>query len=87
MDNMLAIVDAFSDFGLIRKEPVLTCGGGLVSHVIFPPFLSSVSPVLPSPSFGLSRCRMFGPTGYRSVSHTRIYRRYGGTSGLLGSNM
>lgn len=34
MDNMLSIVDAFSDFGLIRKEPVLTCGGGLVSHVI-----------------------------------------------------
>lgn len=34
MDNMLSIVDAFSDFGLIRKEPVLTCGGGLVTDVV-----------------------------------------------------
>jgi 3-dehydroquinate synthase len=33
MDTMLSLVDAFSDFGLIRKEPVLVCGGGLVTDV------------------------------------------------------
>lgn len=33
MDTMLSLVDAFGDFGLIRKEPVLTIGGGLVTDV------------------------------------------------------
>lgn len=33
MDTMLSLVDAFSDFGLIRKEPVLAVGGGLVTDV------------------------------------------------------
>ena len=27
------IVDAFSDFGLVRKEPVLVVGGGLITDV------------------------------------------------------
>jgi len=33
MDTMLNLVDAFAKFGLIRKEPVLTVGGGLVTDV------------------------------------------------------
>lgn len=33
MDTMLNLVDAFSKFGLIRKEPVLAVGGGLVTDV------------------------------------------------------
>jgi 3-dehydroquinate synthetase len=33
MDTMLQIVDAFDDFGLVRKEPVLVVGGGLVTDV------------------------------------------------------
>ena len=33
MDTMLGIVDEFNDFGLIRKEPVLAMGGGLVTDV------------------------------------------------------
>jgi len=33
MDTMLQFVDAFADFGLIRKEPVLAIGGGLVTDV------------------------------------------------------
>lgn len=33
MDTMLGIVDAMNDFGLIRKEPVLAVGGGLVTDV------------------------------------------------------
>ena len=33
METMLSLVDAFADFGLIRKEPVLTVGGGLVTDV------------------------------------------------------
>jgi 3-dehydroquinate synthase len=33
MDTMLSIVDALDDFGLIRKEPVLVVGGGLVTDV------------------------------------------------------
>lgn len=31
--TFLSIVDAFSDFGLVRKEPVLVVGGGLVLDV------------------------------------------------------
>ncbi|KAH9816575.1 hypothetical protein DFH28DRAFT_965656 [Melampsora americana] len=33
MDTMLSLVDAFQDFGLVRKEPVLVLGGGLVTDV------------------------------------------------------
>lgn len=33
MDTMLSLVDAFNKFGLIRKEPVLAVGGGLVTDV------------------------------------------------------
>lgn len=33
MDTMESLVDAFDDFGLIRKEPVLVVGGGLVTDV------------------------------------------------------
>lgn len=33
MDTLLSIVDAFSDFNLVRKEPVLVVGGGLVTDV------------------------------------------------------
>jgi len=33
INTFLSIVDAFSDFGLVRKEPVLVVGGGLVSDV------------------------------------------------------
>lgn len=33
MDTMLSLVDAFADYGLIRKEPVLAIGGGLVTDV------------------------------------------------------
>lgn len=33
MTTMLSLVDAFEEFGLIRKEPVLALGGGLVTDV------------------------------------------------------
>lgn len=33
METMLSLVDAFADFGLIRKEPILSVGGGLVTDV------------------------------------------------------
>ncbi|EJU01177.1 3-dehydroquinate synthase [Dacryopinax primogenitus] len=33
MTTMLSLVDAFDKFGLIRKEPVLVIGGGLVTDV------------------------------------------------------
>lgn len=33
METMESLVDAFDDFGLIRKEPVLVVGGGLVTDV------------------------------------------------------
>lgn len=33
MDTMLSLVEAFAQFGLIRKEPVLAVGGGLVTDV------------------------------------------------------
>lgn len=33
METLQAIVDAFADFGLVRKEPVLVVGGGLVLDV------------------------------------------------------
>ncbi len=33
MDTLLSIVNAFSDFNLVRKEPVLVVGGGLVTDV------------------------------------------------------
>ncbi|KZV94288.1 Dehydroquinate synthase-like protein [Exidia glandulosa HHB12029] len=33
MTTMLSLVDAFNTFGLIRKEPVLAMGGGLVTDV------------------------------------------------------
>lgn len=33
METLEAIVDAFADFGLVRKEPVLVVGGGLVLDV------------------------------------------------------
>lgn len=33
MSTMLSMVDKFNDFGLIRKEPVLVMGGGLVTDV------------------------------------------------------
>ncbi|KAH7132077.1 putative 3-dehydroquinate synthase [Dendryphion nanum] len=33
MDTLLAIVDTMTDFGIIRKEPVLVVGGGLVTDV------------------------------------------------------
>ena len=33
MDTLLSIIDAFSDFNLVRKEPVLVVGGGLVTDV------------------------------------------------------
>jgi 3-dehydroquinate synthase len=33
MDTFVSIVNAFSDFGLVRKEPVLVVGGGLVLDV------------------------------------------------------
>jgi 3-dehydroquinate synthase len=36
MDTMLAIVDALDAFGLVRKEPVLVVGGGLVTDVCVP---------------------------------------------------
>ncbi|MBD1831175.1 sedoheptulose 7-phosphate cyclase [Cyanobacteria bacterium FACHB-472] len=34
VDTFLSIVDAFSEFDLVRKEPVLVVGGGLVSDVV-----------------------------------------------------
>jgi 3-dehydroquinate synthase len=33
METMLSIVDAMDEFGLVRKEPVLVVGGGLVTDV------------------------------------------------------
>jgi len=33
ISTMLEMVDAFADFGLVRKEPVLVIGGGLVTDV------------------------------------------------------
>ncbi|PVI02614.1 2-epi-5-epi-valiolone synthase-like protein [Periconia macrospinosa] len=33
MDTLLRIVDSMTDFGIIRKEPVLVVGGGLVTDV------------------------------------------------------
>jgi len=33
LDTFSLIVDAFADFGLVRKEPVLVVGGGLVTDV------------------------------------------------------
>ncbi|ORY00027.1 hypothetical protein BCR34DRAFT_668341 [Clohesyomyces aquaticus] len=33
MDTLLKIVDSMTDFGIIRKEPVLVVGGGLVTDV------------------------------------------------------
>jgi len=33
LDTFEAIVDAFADFGLVRKEPVLIVGGGLLTDV------------------------------------------------------
>ncbi|MBW4541870.1 MAG: sedoheptulose 7-phosphate cyclase [Myxacorys chilensis ATA2-1-KO14] len=33
IETFEAIIDAFSDFGLVRKEPVLVVGGGLVTDV------------------------------------------------------
>lgn len=33
MDTLLSIVDAFAEFNLVRKEPVLVVGGGLVTDV------------------------------------------------------
>ncbi len=33
MDTLLSIVDAFSNFNLVRKEPVLIVGGGLLTDV------------------------------------------------------
>lgn len=33
LDTFSSIVDAFADFGLVRKEPVLVVGGGLVTDV------------------------------------------------------
>ncbi|CAA9579608.1 Demethyl 4-deoxygadusol synthase MysA [uncultured Synechococcales cyanobacterium] len=33
LDTFQSIVDAFADFGLVRKEPVLIVGGGLVTDV------------------------------------------------------
>ncbi|KAG0150686.1 hypothetical protein CROQUDRAFT_651906 [Cronartium quercuum f. sp. fusiforme G11] len=33
MDTMLSLIDAFNKFGLVRKEPVLVLGGGLVTDV------------------------------------------------------
>jgi len=33
METMLKMVDAFVDFGLVRKEPVLVIGGGLITDV------------------------------------------------------
>ncbi|KAJ3489975.1 hypothetical protein NLI96_g1753 [Meripilus lineatus] len=33
MDTMLSIVDAMTDFGIVRKEPVLVVGGGLCTDV------------------------------------------------------
>lgn len=34
IDTFLSIVDAFSEFGLVRKEPVLIVGGGLLTDVV-----------------------------------------------------
>lgn len=33
MDTLLSICDAITDFGIIRKEPVLVVGGGLTTDV------------------------------------------------------
>jgi 3-dehydroquinate synthase len=33
LDTLQSIVDAFADFGLVRKEPVLIVGGGLLTDV------------------------------------------------------
>lgn len=33
METMLAICQAMNDFGIIRKEPVLVVGGGLITDV------------------------------------------------------
>jgi len=33
MDTLLSIVDSMNEFGVIRKEPVLVVGGGLVTDV------------------------------------------------------
>lgn len=33
LDTLQAIIDAFADFGLVRKEPVLIIGGGLLTDV------------------------------------------------------
>lgn len=33
LDTLQSIIDAFADFGLVRKEPVLIVGGGLLTDV------------------------------------------------------
>ena len=33
METLLSIVDSMNDFGIIRKEPMLVVGGGLVTDV------------------------------------------------------
>jgi len=33
METLLAICEAMTDFGIIRKEPVLVVGGGLITDV------------------------------------------------------
>lgn len=34
MPVMLSLVDAFASFGILRKEPVLVMGGGMVTDVV-----------------------------------------------------
>jgi 3-dehydroquinate synthase len=34
INTFLSVVDGFSDFGLVRKEPVLIVGGGLLTDVV-----------------------------------------------------
>ena len=34
METLLAICEAMDDFGIVRKEPVLAVGGGLITDVV-----------------------------------------------------
>jgi len=34
IETFLSIVDSMNEFGIIRKEPVLVVGGGLVTDVV-----------------------------------------------------
>lgn len=61
MDTMLSIVDAMTDFGIVRKEPVLVVGGGYVQD------LHRLTVLLPN-----HYCRLCTDvTGYACASYRR----------------